>query len=102
MPAAFGSRAAERLGYAALEAHAARCSPLEPQPRGVQAHPTHGIAPASVLRIAHDRMADGGQLGADLPAAAGLERVIQHRRVITPLVLGLERYHIDSPPALGS
>src|SRR5262245_30666520 len=57
----------------------------EAEPRRVQADAPDGAAPAPVVTVAHDRVAELGELDPDLVAPAGAEAERQHRGVPPPL-----------------
>src|SRR5689334_3062138 len=51
----------------------------------VQAYASERIRLRAECPIADDRMAQGGELRTDLPAAAGAQTELEHRRVGAPL-----------------
>ena len=54
------------------------------EPAGVERHPSERVRPTPVLAVAGDRMAQVGELDADLMAASGAERQREDRRVAAP------------------
>jgi hypothetical protein len=54
----------------------------ETQALGVQAEPPERTRRPAVLAIAHDGMADGGELDADLPAPPRAEGELEQRGVL--------------------
>ena len=54
---------------------------VEAEAGRVQAHAPQGVVPAPVLAITHDGMAERGELGADLSAAAAVQLDLEERRV---------------------
>src|SRR5207249_10041770 len=72
------------LGRRAVEAHGrARGGMNEPEPLGVEAEPPERTRRPAVLAIAHDGMADGGELSADPPAPPRAERALEQRGVLS-------------------
>src|SRR4030095_1380607 len=71
------------LGRRAVEAHGlTRGGMYETQALGVQAEPRERTRRPAVLAIAHDGMADGGELDADLPAPPRAEGELEQRGVL--------------------
>src|SRR5881296_187430 len=71
------------LGRRAVEADGlARGGMDEAEPLGVKAEPPERTRRPAVLAIAHDGMADGRELHADLPAPPCAERELEQRGVL--------------------
>jgi hypothetical protein len=56
----------------------------EAETRGVQTDAVERVAPAAVRSVADDRVAQRGELRANLAAASGGERELEQRRVGQP------------------
>src|SRR5262245_35976683 len=70
----------------ALEAHARAAARMdEPEPAGVKTHAAKRVSPAAVDAVAQHRVAEIGELHADLMPAAGAEVKRQERHVPAPL-----------------